>query len=349
MKIAKFLGNKQVDFVDVAEPQIEKSKDVKIAIKYCGICGSDIGAYAYPPLVVPTTLGKGEAPYAQGHEFTGVVVEVGDDVSKIKVGDRVTAEPLIYCGECEECRSGHYNVCEQITCLGYAADGAFAQYIVIDEQNVHILPDNIDFKVGTLIEPTGVAYGAVVDSGLKFQDSCVIFGAGTIGIMAMQTANIMGAKMTIVVDVIEERLALARQMGATYTINASKEDTVNRVKELTGRGADVIIEAAGSQQTFTNAINCAKTHGIIQVVAMYHQPIVIENQVAFMGHDLTLKMSSAAYNGRFDDILRLISEGKLTPQKLISKEIMLDHLVDEGIEELMKNKKLYKVLVKCSE
>lgn len=348
MKIVKFLGNEEVDFVDVNEPMIEKGNDVKIAIQYCGICGSDLGAYAYPPLVVPSRLSKGEPPYAQGHEFTGVVVEVGQNVTRFQVGDRVTAEPLMYCGECEECRSGHYNVCEEITCLGYAADGAFAQYIVMDERNVHRLPENIDFKVGTLIEPTGVGYGAVVDSGLKFQDSCVIFGAGTIGLMAMQTANIMGAKMTIVVDVIEERLALAKEMGATYTINAMKENSVERIKELTKRGADVVIEAAGTQQTFNNAIDCAKTHGIIQVVAMYHKPLVIENQVTFMGHDLTLKMSSAAYNNRFDDILRLISEGKLTPQKLISKEIELEHLVDEGIKVLMKDKTLYKVLVKCS-
>lgn len=349
MKIAKFLGNKQIDFVEVEEPQINNKTDIKIAIQYCGICGSDIGAYAYPPLDVPSTLRRSEPPYAQGHEFTGIIVEIGESVEKFRIGDRVTAEPLMFCGECDECKSGHYNVCEQITCLGYAADGAFAQYIVVDEKTVHLLPENIDFKVGTLIEPTGVGYGAVVDSGLKFQDSCVIFGAGTIGLMAMQTANIMGAKMTIVVDVSQERLSLAKEMGATYTINAKNEDTVSRIKELTGRGGDVIIEAAGSQQTFTNAISCAKKHGIIQVVAIFHEPIVIENQVAFMGNDLTLKMSSAAYNNRFDDILCLIAEGKLTPQKLISKEILLDNLVDEGIEALMNNKSLYKILVNCHE
>ncbi len=348
MKIAKFLGNEQVDFVDIPEPQIERPYDVKIAVQYCGICGSDIGAYAYPPLNVPSNLARSEPPYAQGHEFTGIVTAVGDKVTKFKVGDKVTAEPLMYCGECDECKSGHYNVCEQITCIGYAADGAFAQYIVVEEKVVHDLPETMDFKTGTLIEPTGVGYGAVVDSGLKFNDTCVIFGAGTIGLMAMQTANVMGAKMTIVVDVVEERLELAKKMGATYVINAAKEDTVAKVMEYTGKGADVIIEAAGAQVTFNNAVLCAAKHGIIQVVSMFHGPLVIENQVAFMGKDLTLKMSSAAYNNRFDDIIRLIDRGRLTPQMLVSKEIPLEELV-EGIKALMTDKTMFKILVKCAE
>lgn len=191
MWIANFLGNKKVEFKDIKEPQIERDDDVKIAIQYCGICGSDLESYVYPPLNVPSTLIRDVPPYAQGHEFTGIVIEVCKNVTRFKPRDYVTAEPLIYCEECENCKSGHYNVCEQITCLGYAANGAFAQFIVIEEKNVHLLPENIDFKVGIFIESTGVAYRAVVDSSLKFQDTCVIFRVGTIGLMVMQTTRIM--------------------------------------------------------------------------------------------------------------------------------------------------------------
>lgn len=348
MKIVKFLGNQQVETVEVEEPKIEKKDDVKIKIEYCGICGSDVGAYVYPPLVVPSKLARGEAPYAQGHEFTGTVVDMGEDVTHFKIGDRVTAEPLVYCGECEECLSGHYNLCQDISCIGYAADGAFAEYIIISERNVHHLPDNIDFKVGTLAEPTGVAYGAVIDSGLQPGQSCVVYGAGTIGIMAMQTAKTLGANPVIIVDVEDSRLELATEMGADYALNSKEMDVVSRIRELTNGGAHVIIEASGSQIALDNAIECARKHATIQVVAMYHGPVTISNQVSFMGKDLRMIMSSAAYNNRFDQLLSMISEGKLTPQKLISKEIVLDDLIEEGIKKLMVDKSLYKVLVKCS-
>ena len=348
MKIVKFLGNQQVKTVDIEEPKIEQWNDVKIKIEYCGICGSDVGAYAYPPLVVPSKLARGEAPYAQGHEFTGVITEIGSGVTKFKVGDRVTAEPLIYCGECEECKAGNYNLCHDISCIGYAVDGAFAEYIIVQEHNVHLLPENVDFKVGTLAEPTGVAYGCVVDSGLKEGQTCVVFGAGTIGIMAMQTAKALKAKTVIIVDLSDERLELAKKMGADYTLNSKTDDVIARIKEITNGGAHVVIEASGAQACFDMAVECTRKHATIQVVAMYHQPIQITNQVSFMGKDLRLRMSSAAYNNRFDELLRMISEGELTPQMLISKEIVLDDLIEEGIKKLMVDKSLFKILVKCS-
>lgn len=136
-------------------------------------------------------------------------------------------------------------------------------------------------------------------------------------------------------------------MGATHVINAREIDVVKRVWELTGHGADVCIEAAGAQTTLNQAISCTRKHGIIQIVAMFHGPLVIENQVEYMSKELTLRMSSAAYCNRFDTLLRLISEEKLTPQMLISKEITLEHLVDEGIIPLLSDKTLFKVLVKC--
>ena len=347
MKVTKFLGNKEVKVCDIPEPQIGKADDVKIKIHYCGICGSDVGAYAFPPLIVPSKLTKGEPPYIQGHEFTGEVVEIGAGVTKFKVGDRVTAEPVMYCGKCEQCLTGHHNICEDVSCIGYSADGAFANYIVWDEEKIYALPDNIDDKVGALIEPTGVAYGAVVDSGLKFNETCIVFGAGAIGIMAMQTANLMGAKMTIVIDIEQSRLELAKKMGATHIINAKEKNVVEEVMKLCPKGVDVAIEAAGANVTFNTAIYCLKKHGILQIVAMFHNPITIENQPAFMSKNLTLKMSSAAYQDRWEDLIDHISKGKLKPQMLISKEIILDNLIEEGIEPLMNDKSLYKILVKC--
>ncbi|MGN1342953.1 MAG: zinc-binding dehydrogenase [Traorella sp.] len=348
MKVTKFLGNRQVENVDIPEPQIERDTDVKINVKYCGICGSDVGAYAFPLMEVPSRLARGKAPYVQGHEFTGVIEAVGSAVTKFKVGDRVTAEPLIYCGECEECKKGNYNLCEEISCIGYAADGAFCEHIVVEERNVHLLPDDVDFKVGALVEPTGVAFGAVVDSGLKPNDVCLVFGAGTIGIMAMQSAKALGASKTIIVDIADDRLNLAKDMGADYTINSKNEDVVKRVMEITKVGADIIIEASGSQIALDNAILCARKHAHLQIVAMYHQPIEIRNQVAFMPRDIHLTMSTAAYNGKFDRILNMIANGELTPQKLISKEIELKDLIEEGIEKLLVDKSLIKIMVKCS-
>ena len=348
MKVVKFLGNRQVEHVDIPVPQVERDTDVKINVRYCGICGSDVGAYAFPLMDIPSKLARGKAPYVQGHEFTGVVEAVGKAVTKFKVGDRVTAEPLIYCGECEECQKGNYNLCDDITYIGYGADGAFCEHIVVDERNVHLLPEDVDFKVGALVEPTGVAFGAVYDSGIKEGDVCLVFGAGTIGIMAMQSAKALGASKTIIVDIDDARLALAKEMGADYTINSKTEDCIAKVMEITKVGADIIIEASGSQIAFDNAVMCARKHAHLQIVAMYHHPITITNQVAFMPRDIHLTMSTAAYNGKFDHILDLMGKGILTPQKLLSKEIELKDLIEEGMEKLLTDKSLIKVMVKCS-
>lgn len=346
MKAAKFIGSTHVEYVDVEEPKIQYDDEVKIRIHYCGICGSDLSAYKMGD-PAPGDTPDGRMPFTHGHEFSGVITEVGKAVTDFKVGDRVTGEPLLYCSECEACRAGYYNACEHVSGLGYGADGAFAEYLVMKAKSVHHIPDSIDDVLATLIEPSAVSYGAVADSGIKKGDTCVVFGVGPIGIMAMQAANAFGAKMCICVDISDDRLAVARKMGATYTINSLQEDPVKKIRELTGNGCDIAIEAAGAEATFNQALECVKSHGQVQCVAMYYKPLTIQDPYAFNNKELTLRMSQSAYiKGRFEKVIGLISDGSLYPRDLISKIIDLDEL-DKGLEELTRDKSLYKVVVRC--
>lgn len=349
MKSTKFVDKEKIEYLDLPEPQITDPDEIKIKVKYCGICGSDLSAYLHGATVVPSILAKDEPPYTHGHEFSGEVVAIGSKVTRFKIGDRVTGEPLLYCGECDSCKEGYYNACEHVSGLGYSGNGAFAEYLIMKEKSVHHIPDEIDDKLGTLIEPSAVSYGAVVDSGMKEGDTCVVFGMGPIGIMAMQAANALKAKYTIAVDINDDRLAIAKKMGATYTINGSKENVVEKIKEITKKGCDIAIEAAGTETTFNQALESTKSRGTIQCVAMYYQPLSIHNPYAFNTKELTLKMSQSAYiKNRFEKVIELIATKQLYPELLLSKEITLDHL-DEGMKELVNNKSLYKVIVKCSQ
>lgn len=346
MKAAKFIGSTHVEYVDVSEPQIKCDDELKIKVHYCGICGSDLSAYKVGDTVEENTP-IDDRPFTHGHEFSGVVVEIGKSVSNFKVGDRVTGEPLLSCGECEACKAGYYNACEHVSGLGYGANGAFAEYLVMKEESVHHIPDTIDDVLATLIEPSAVSYGAVADSGIKQGDVCVVFGVGPIGIMAMQAANAFGARMCVCVDISDDRLAVAKKMGATHTINSLKEDPVKRIKELTGNGCDIAIEAAGTEITFNQALECLKSHGQMQCVAMYYKPITINDPYSFNNKELTLRMSQSAYiKGRFEKVIDLIAKGVLYPGELVSKIIDLDEL-DQGMKELINNKSLYKVVVRC--
>ncbi|MEH6995886.1 2,3-butanediol dehydrogenase, partial [Neobacillus drentensis] len=283
-------------------------------------------------------------PLALGHEFSGTIVEVGNGVTRHQIGERVSIEPIIYCGECYACKRGFYNQCSKVGFVGLNRDGGFAEYAIVDEQMVHVLPDNVSFEEGALVEPTAVSFYAVRESQLKAGDSVAIFGAGPIGLLTLLSAKAAGATQIIVVDLSEERLSKAKELGATTVIDGHRDDIVKTILRLSNGGVSVAYECAGVQATMTNAVASIKQGGQVMAIAIFTKPVSIDmGQIMFKAATVT---STLAYRHVFPEVIDMISTGRLDVKQVITKKIGIDDIVDEGFNQLINDVKQAKILVR---
>lgn len=273
MKAARLYGSKDLRIMEIPVPEL-RSNEVRIAVKYCGICATDYSIYSGESSFIEAGLIK--YPMTLGHEYSGVVDAVGCDVTRFKPGDRVVADTGVSCGVCDVCRQGNYLNCEKMQAVGTinAIDGGYAQYTVMPERHVFALPDNVSFQEGALVEPIATGLCAVKNGNIKIGENVLIIGTGPIGLGAVPFVKYSGAKNVILAGRKEFKLEVGRQLGADETINTADEDLHQRVLELTGgRGADVIIESSGSPDMFLLSTKIVATGGRISVVAFYDQPI----------------------------------------------------------------------------
>ena len=225
--------------IDKPEPKVG---EVLVKVKYTGICGSD----------VPRVLGDAchFYPNVLGHEFSGVVSEVGDRVESVKPGDRVAGVPLIPCMKCEDCKRGNFSLCKHYIFIGSRKFGSFAEYVCVPEQNVIKFDDSVSFEQAALFEPTTIALHGLERLNYHGGKNVAIVGGGTIGMFTMLWAKAFGARELTVFDVVPEKLEFARELGATSTINSKDKDWLAQALALTGgRGYDYVYETAGSALT----------------------------------------------------------------------------------------------------
>ncbi len=203
-----------------------------------------------------------------GHECAGEVVEVGGEVKTLAAGDRVALEPGVPCRRCEFCHEGRYNLCPDVVFFGTPpVDGAFCEYVTSPADFAYKLPDNMSTEEGAMMEPLAVGMWSTHRAGVGAGDAVAILGAGPIGLMSLQAAKARGATTVIISDVEQPRLEFAEKLGATHAINAGEQDTVEAIKELTGgRGADMVLEAAGTVTTLKQAIKAVKTGGKVIII-----------------------------------------------------------------------------------
>ncbi len=249
MKAGVVHAKNDIHYEEIAKPAAEPGK-VLVKVKYTGICGSDI------PRV------NGDAchyfPNVLGHEFSGTVEEVGEGVTSVKPGDRVAGVPLVPCMECEDCQKGNYSLCKHYSFIGSREFGSFAEYVAVPERNVVKFDDTVSFEMGALFEPATVALHGLRRLDYKGGKTVAILGGGTIGMLTMQWAKIYGAKKVAVFDIVEERLDLARRLGADAGVNSAAAGYMDQVKELTGgRGFDYVYETAGNTATMKMAFALA--------------------------------------------------------------------------------------------
>ena len=264
MKTAPGVGHFEIR--EIPKPQIKNADDVLIKVSAAGICGTDIHIYHdkfqnYPPVVL-------------GHEFSGVVEQVGEAVTRFKPGDRVVGEPHTgYCGKCELCRAGKIQLCAEKRSPGWGIDGAFTDYLVMPELFLHKIPDNVSDIAAALAEPMAIVTHEVLERAkVEPQDTVAIVGAGPIGLLASVAAKAGGAKQVIVLgtDADEQlRFPTAKKLGVDHVINVMRQDAQQEVNQITGgRGADMVVEASGSEGGINTAIDIVKRCGRLCVVGM---------------------------------------------------------------------------------
>lgn len=274
-QIAWLKGPQNIVIEDAPMPNIGPD-DVLIKACHVGICGSDVAFF-----LDPTFHGRFQpkAPFILGHEVGGIVIEKGANVTHLEIGDRVAVEPGEPCGKCEYCLKGLYHLCGKMNFMATAPfeRGALCRYFAFPAHMVFRLPENLTTVDGAMMEPFAVGLHAAKRGGVSFDKTVVILGSGCIGLMTMLACRVCGAKTIIMADVLDSRLATAKEKGASHVINSAKEDVVKAVLELTdGKGADVVFEAAGSPYTTAATCHLVKKRGNIVMVACPKEPSPID-------------------------------------------------------------------------
>jgi L-iditol 2-dehydrogenase len=252
VKTKRGVGN--TELLDVEEPT-PKPGEVKIEVKACGICGTDIHIYHDRSETRP--------PVIMGHEFSGVVCELGEGVDRVKLGDRVVSETTVRsCGVCRYCRMGCYDICPTRWALGRGGNGAFARYLVMKAEMLHQLPDSVDYIEGALTEPLACCVHAATEfTHMAAGDVVVITGDGAIGLLTRQVARASGATV-VLLGHHDERLALGRELGESHALNANDENVAPLVRRLSdGYGADVILECTGSESAINMGLKLVRYRG----------------------------------------------------------------------------------------
>jgi len=336
VKYASGVGN--VELREVPEPATGPDQ-VKLAVKFAGICGTDIHIYddeyaSKPPVIL-------------GHECAGEVVEVDSQVTDVALGDRVTALPFVVtCGRCEYCRQGHYPLCPERLSFGSGVDGAFAPYLVIPASIVRRLPDNIDFECGALTEPVACCVKAVQEySTIHAGDVVLVTGPGPIGLIAMQLAKAEGATVVLVGTADDaQRLALGRELGADHALRAERDDVATVMAELTnGEGADVALECAGVPAATRMALQLVKKRGQLTQMGLHGRPFELDyEQIVYK--DVRVAGSFASSATAWDRALLLLREGLVQVRPLIGDILPLSEW--ESGFEMVRNKESLKVLLR---
>ncbi len=304
---------------DVPQPQ-PAEEEVLVRVKACGICGSDVHGYT-------GSTGRRIPPLIMGHEAAGVVEAVGRSAHVVTAGDRVTFDSTVYCNQCAACRQGRMNLCRDRKVLGvstptFRRDGAMAEYVVVPWWIIHRLPDAVSFEEAALIEPASVSLHAARITPIEVNDVVVVVGAGQIGLFAMQAARVKGAGTVVVLDVKEERLALARQLGADVTINSGTADVAGEMRRAVGRpDADAVLEAVGTEATVRLAMDLTKLGGNLTLIGNVTPKIQVNLQ-DIVSRELTIR-GSCAIAGEYRACLDLMAAGRIRAKPLISRIVPL--------------------------
>ena len=331
MKAAVFHAKEDLRIEDVAEPT-PRAGEVKVQNAFAGICGSDLHVYYSPEaagldLDNPHPVTGSTLPQILGHEFSGTVVELGEGVTDVAVGDRVAVWPIYYCGECPACKMGMYNACQKIGFHGLNSDGGgMAEFTTVPASKLHVLPEHVDLRLGALVEPMAVAWHAVARSGVEAGGTALIAGAGPIGIGLWFALKARGVENVLVSEPSADRRATIAALGATV-IDPVNEDLAAAVLSLSaGDGVDVAFDAAGAGPAITSAIAGLVPGGRVIVVAIHERPMeFLPTQLVMAETEIAGALAYLPED--FDAVISAMSEGVYDTTGWVD-EVSLDGVVD---------------------
>jgi 2-desacetyl-2-hydroxyethyl bacteriochlorophyllide A dehydrogenase len=307
--------------------EVEKPKagpdDILVRVEACGVCGTDRHLYHGEfPCTPPVTL---------GHEFSGIVEEIGSAVTGFKLGDRITGDPNIACGRCSHCVNGRVNLCRNLRAIGIHRDGGFADYVVVPHRQAFLLPPDLDPMHGAFCEPLACCLHGIDLAEIKAGSSVVVLGGGVIGLLTVKLARLAGAATVILVTRQAARRKLAEELGATASVDPAAGDVVMQISGETGLvpgGVDVVLECAGVGETVIQATKLVRPGGtavILGVMAQGEKVAIEPFDLLFREVKLVTSFLNPFTHRRAAD---LIASGKIEVEKLISRKVSLDDAPD---------------------
>jgi threonine dehydrogenase-like Zn-dependent dehydrogenase len=310
MLAARYLAPNRIEPVEIPRP-LATSAEVLVKVRACGFCGSDIG-------IVSGVHPRAKPPLTIGHECAGVVAESGANANGIKSGAAVAIFPLITCGECNACRRGYSHVCSSLRLYGIDAEGGMAEYIKVPVENLIQLPDNVPHELGALIEPLAVAVHAIGRAPSNDVALAIVIGAGPIGLLTALVAQARGIKRVLISDVLESRLALARELGLEALHADALPGTVHQLTQH--EGAELVFECAGTAASARTMTAIARPRATIVNVSVFKQPAAVDLQ-AINFRELMLVGTRVYTRGDFQSAIELAP--RLPLQKLVTNTFPL--------------------------
>lgn len=319
MKALVLSEYKQLDLLDLPKPE-PGPDEILMRVAACGICGSDVHGF-------DGSTGRRIPPIVMGHEAAGEIAAVGSAVNEFAPGDRVTIDSTVSCGNCDYCRKGEINLCDNrqvigVSCGEFRRAGAFAEYVSVPQRIAYRLPDAMSFSEAAMLEAVSVALHAVRVSEIKGGETALVIGAGMIGLLTLQAVRAAGASRVLIADVDQTRLELAKKVGADETLLLSGEELVSEIYRRTGgKGVDLVLEAVGHDVTVSAAIGAVRKGGTVTLVGNVSPEVtlplqkVVSRQIRLQG--------SCASSGEYPEAMELIASGKIQVKPLITAVVPL--------------------------
>lgn len=305
--------------------------DVLVAVREVGICGSDVHYYEHGrigDLVV-------ENPLVLGHESAGEVVDVGTNVSTLDPGDRVALEPGVPCRRCSHCMGGDYHLCEDVRFMATPPhDGSFTEYVSWPEDFAYKLPKNVSITEGALCEPLSVGIHACRRGNVATGDTVLVTGAGPIGLMMLEAARAAGATDIILTDIVDEKLAFARDRGADLAVNVAEDDLEAAVNQYTdGVGADVVVEASGAVSSIQSTLDVVRRGGTVVLVGLANEATVPFDVLDIIDNELDV-LGSFRYKNTYPAAIDLLADGVVDVEGIVEFESTLAD-IDDAFQRAM--------------
>ncbi len=336
-RVGRVVAEGTTDFITRQVPPPDQDA-VVIRVQASALCGSDLHIFKakHPSVPLPATI---------GHEFAGDIVAVGGAVTGLSLGDRVTVEPCVACGVCDACRHGEYGSCDQLSFVYRKGDGAMADYITVKASSVYRLPEHLSYEAGALIEPLAVAVHAVRRADVRLGETVLVLGAGAIGLLVGALAKRMGASKVIVSDYAAFRLDMAKQIGATDTVNPGAGESLEAaVQSLTGgKGVDKAFECVGRQETFVEAMTLVRKKGLATIVGIFEQTEITIPVMRLVNNEIRVQ-GTQGYCWDFPIALEMA--GEIGLERLVTQRFPLSKLQQALETALDRTQKTMKIVLK---